>query len=863
MDHVVARAFDQRADENWRAVLASRIGSARVLILLDGCEQVAAACGSLVEELLDACPNLRVLATSRQPLDAEGERVLPLATLRVPDESAPSTLASLLCAGAARLFAESASRASPELVLDGSEAAVGAICRSLGGFPLALELVAPLAETTGLHELASDLQREAAAPGTSASALPGIPPPVATAVNWRLAHLDPVQRRLVEALSGLPGGAGLETLIAVAGAPELHRSETAEALLSLAATSVVSVEVMDGAARYTLRDVLQRHVRDLLVEEGRFDRIGRRRLRFTLSKLSGGEKVLVSGPQQLRWMETLAREEGNWRAALAFALETGDTEAAASLCSELWRYFELSGQHVEGREILSRVLEADPSATTARSHLLDGMGMLAWRCGDYEAADAAFTEALMLADDGLSARLSNHLGLVALFAGHVDQAGRHFETALAGATRLDSPGEVALVQANLALLDIENGRPLEAKRKAGAALALQLALGDRHGQAVSRLHLSIADFFLGQHDSALCEAGEAAAIFTEFGDLRNLSFAFGVCSAALSAEGRSAMALELAGLQAELCRQTGVGLPPGWGERLEAALEPARRDLGPHAPAHEAVGARSDPSSVLALVLGDLDAPTDIPAHSLVVEALGDFRLLRAGRSVELSPQPARLVKLVVAAGRPLHVEEAIDALWPEAAPSTGRTRLRNTLSRLTRAAGRVIVREGESLRLAREVVVDAHRFERAARRALDMLAGGGDPAGALGEARAVIAMYRGDLLVDEPYEAWAHRSRECLRRLMLQLLEDAAEAALAAGEPDEGEALLRVALQMDPLDEARYMQLAQLLASLQRCTAAMQVIEQARAAAQEIGLPLAKPLSQLEYDLRHRQATAPAGRGS
>lgn len=857
LDHVVAGAFGLRAGADWRALLASRIGTARVLILLDGCEHVAADCRSLVEELVDACPNLRVLVTSRYPLGSKAERVLSLDGLGVPDDAACS-MASLLCSDSARLLVESASASSSGLVLDGSEAEVRTICRALGGLPLALELVAPVAAAAGWSETAAALQL-GVAEDRRAIRDPDLPPPVVAAIEWRLSRLDPVERRLVEVLSAFPAGAGLETLVSVAGAPELHRGEAAEALSRLTATAVVSSEVLDGVSRYFLRDVIRRHVRDILVGEGRFEAIGSRRLRFVLGKLAGGEEVLVSGPSQLSWMEALAREEGNWRAALDFALETGDSEAAALLCCELWRYFELSGQLVEGREVLSRVLEANPESPVLRARLLDGLGMLAWRHGDYVAADAALTKALELAHDGMSSRLSNHLGLVALFAGSSERARQHFERALADATNLDSPGEAALVQANLALLAVEDGRPLEAKTRAYAALALQLAVGDRHGQAVSRLHAGIALFYLGEHRSAVSEAGEAAAIFMEFGDARNLAYSLSVCSAALSALGRSAIALELAGLGSELCRQAGVDLPPGWRERLEAALDPARRELGPRASVHERVGALSDPASVIEQMAGELAGRASLPAQSLAIEALGDFRLLRAGRTIELAPQPARLVKLVVSAGRSLHLEEVIDALWPEADLRTGRTRLRNLLSRVNRSAGRVLVREGETVRLAREVVVDADRFEIAARQALDTLASG-DSQSSLRAARAAAELYRGDLFAEEPYEPWVHARREGLRRLMLRLLDSAAEAAQVAGEIEETEVLLRMAIEIDPLNEARYVLLGRLLASLHRPAAALQVIEQARAATGELSIPLAEPLAELEEVLR-RGAGVPATR--
>jgi DNA-binding SARP family transcriptional activator len=173
-----------------------------------------------------------------------------------------------------------------------------------------------------------------------------------------------------------------------------------------------------------------------------------------------------------------------------------------------------------------------------------------------------------------------------------------------------------------------------------------------------------------------------------------------------------------------------------------------------------------------------------------------------------------------------------------------GRNRLRNLLSRVRSAAGEVLVRDGEVIMLESAAEVDAVAFETAARQALSA----GQAGAAL--ARPALARYRGELLPDDRYEAWAARPRERLRGLYLELLDLIAVDAEQRGEFDEAIRQLRRAIEAEPGDEDRHVRLARLLAAQGRAGSARSVIRQARAALDELGLPVSAALRALEATL-------------
>jgi DNA-binding SARP family transcriptional activator len=257
---------------------------------------------------------------------------------------------------------------------------------------------------------------------------------------------------------------------------------------------------------------------------------------------------------------------------------------------------------------------------------------------------------------------------------------------------------------------------------------------------------------------------------------------------------------------------------------------------------------------------GAVVAPTGAPAGRRVT-VLGRFRVTDAGTGTGATDRTppdglgARLVKvLAVAPPAGVAVDEVVELLWPELEPAKGRARLRNVLNRLRTTSGDLVVRAGESVRLAPTVDVDLRRFDALAREAHAAAAAGGDAAG---PARAALALHAGDLLPDSPYDGWAAAPRERLRRRVVELHELLATHERELGRLDAAVRHLERAIALDVYDEERYVLAAELRREQGRHGAAMALLQRARAVVQELGLAPSPRLLQVERSMQHpRSAT-------
>ncbi len=266
------------------------------------------------------------------------------------------------------------------------------------------------------------------------------------------------------------------------------------------------------------------------------------------------------------------------------------------------------------------------------------------------------------------------------------------------------------------------------------------------------------------------------------------------------------------------------------------ALEQAA-DLGqPHVPL---LRERELTEALLALAIETgTPAAQALESGSLpaAVTVLGRFELTRGGRQVALgNSQERRLLKLVAASGGTIHIEQAIEALWPEVDPRAGRNRLRTVLNRLRDAAPEVLLRDGEQLTIGSEVRLDIQRFADEARQALALAAG--DPPAAAAIARSAIARYRGPLLQADPYEAWAQEPREAAQRTMLELLDLCAAAAAGKGDLDEARRFVERTIELAPYEDDRYLKVALILHEQGRKGAALSVLRRARSALAGLGI--------------------------
>ena len=227
----------------------------------------------------------------------------------------------------------------------------------------------------------------------------------------------------------------------------------------------------------------------------------------------------------------------------------------------------------------------------------------------------------------------------------------------------------------------------------------------------------------------------------------------------------------------------------------------------------------------------DLAAPS--PAETTIT-VLGGFEARRAGTILDIpAGRPASLVKLLAVHGGRRPVDAVIESLWAGVEPSSGRKRLRNVLNRLREGVGELVARDGDALVLVDAAAVDAALFER---RALEAFAEPGT-AVSIDRARAALGLYAGDALPDERYEDWAVEPRERLRTRALELLDLLAAGAVRDGDLDEALRLLERAMEIDRLDERRYVRAAELLLQQGRRGRALDVLRASASAMHELGL--------------------------
>ena len=256
-------------------------------------------------------------------------------------------------------------------------------------------------------------------------------------------------------------------------------------------------------------------------------------------------------------------------------------------------------------------------------------------------------------------------------------------------------------------------------------------------------------------------------------------------------------------------------------EAMNAAAEMGVPDL--HARMH---------SRLLEVLAPVLDEGRPVAA-TMNVRMLGGFSVVGADGAVR-TPQPghpATLVKLVALSGMTT-AETAIEWLWPDVDTATGRARLRNVLNRLKERSGALLVRDGDTLRLSDDVVVDVAEFETAATEAFSAAA-----EERVGRARRAVALYAGDLLPGDVYEDWATAHRERLRRRFVSLADAVAADAQERGDTEEAARFLDLALEIEPLDEIRTLRLCEMLHSSGRSMSAAGVAKRCISLLGELGL--------------------------
>lgn len=428
----------------------------QLLLLIDNCEHLIHICAHLTDALLRHCPDIRILTTSREPLDIGGETTRRVPSLKVPDGLA--SVEQMLQCDAAQLFLERARAARPEFMLTSENAQhIAAICQRLDGIPLALELAARRVKMMSVEETAHQLDDSfQLLTGGSRIALPR-QQTLRALIDWSYNLLDTKEKTLLARLSVFSGGWTLNAVESICSdltseAEEaVQQPEVLEVLVRLVDKSLVLYEEeQDSQGRYRLLEILRQYGAEKRHTAPGADLWVERHADWFLDYAERAEPLLT-GPEQANWLTCLEKEHDNFRVALQ-NLPPG--ERRLRLATALWRFWFVRGHLSEGRRSLEEALQVGAEVPVVlRARAWNAAGVFAMTQGDSEAAQAFYLLSLQLyqeiEDEQGTANALNNLALIAHRSGDYPTMQARLEACLPIYRRLNVPALVGVVLNNL------------------------------------------------------------------------------------------------------------------------------------------------------------------------------------------------------------------------------------------------------------------------------------------------------------------------------------------------------------------------------------------------------------------------------
>ncbi len=572
-----------------REALEAHLRGKCVLLVLDNFEHLLGAAPE-VAELIEACPELRVLATGRAPLRVRAEQEYPVAPLEAPGPGRVLDLEGVGVAPAVELFVERARAASPAFELTRHNAAsVAAICRRLGGLPLALELAAARARVMGPAALLSRLDR-ALESGAAARDLPERQRTMRATLDWSYDLLREPEKDLFARLSVFAGGFALEAAEAVGASEGAADKEDVLVLLeNLVEQSLVLAqsegEAGDGV-RYGMLEPVRHYAREKL-ERGagaaEEEEARRRHAEYYLG-LAEEAGPKLRGHEQTIWLPRLEAELGNLRAALSWCVERGEGQRIARVAWASWTYWGLSGRMSEGRRWMEAALGCEPGMPDAsRARLLHIAATLGAAHGDFGSARPANEESMRLfrrlgGDEEGIYLATGTAGLVAAGLGRPEDGLPMLEEAAERALEAKDLWVSSIWSGFAATVALGLGDRSRARRLAERSLSLGREVGAR--ESASLALRTLATIARSEEDLELAGSlfGEGLRLNYEIGERTNIAYFLEGLAEVSAAEGRLERAARLWGAASTLPDTAEVVAYPrvadrAFYERMAAARE--------------------------------------------------------------------------------------------------------------------------------------------------------------------------------------------------------------------------------------------------------------------------------------------------
>jgi len=598
----------------------------RSLLVFDNCEHLLDGCATLCASLLAACPELRVLATSRERLGIEGEQVyelpplaLPIAEAAQPDDVAESEAGSLF-------LARARARRPSFLLTAATATAVAEICRRVDGLPLALELAAARVHSLSVREIADRLNDRFRLLTGGSRTVAARHQTLRAAIDWSYDLLTPAEQAVFERLSVFAGSFSLDAAEAVC-ACSVHPAEDALDVLGrlLDKSLVMSLTAGSGArSRYALLETLRAYSWEKLTARG--DETSTRRAHadhyLYLAELAAAEG---EGSEQAIWLERLDADRGNLRVALQWYGERGEAEPYLRLAGALGWSWQLRGQYSEGLGWLAAAPRAEEGIATATqakalevagqlaglqgkylaaqqqleaslalwrqagdrrgiTHTLNGLANVLYERGEYLPARVLLEESLALAraanDRPAIAANLRDLGYIAQIEASYAAAQALYEEGEALCQEIGDAATLSDFRNALAILAYDRGDFTTARALYAANLAACEAIDYKYGVGLAYINLSLLNHKEGNFGEALDGLRTVLQIAVEAGNERGTGNLLQFLAIVLPDLGQFRRAAQLMGAAEALLATIGCGLSPWYRVEYAAAQTAVRAALG-------------------------------------------------------------------------------------------------------------------------------------------------------------------------------------------------------------------------------------------------------------------------------------------
>ncbi|MGH2360309.1 MAG: ATP-binding protein, partial [bacterium] len=471
--------------------LQEYLADKQTLLLLDNLEQLQQA-PFVVDRLLAASAELKIIATSRERLRLSWEHEFPVPMLDVPQHW-KGDLDALSRNSAVALFVSRCRFVQRDfsLTLENAEA-VATICARLEGLPLAIELAAARIKILSPQEIATRLDDQLRLLRGGPRDAPERHQSLQAAISWSYALLAPEEQRLFRRLAVFRGGFALESAEAIG---DDDQTDVLDALSSLVDKSLLRrIGAPGGATRFLILETIREYGVERLAAEDERSEIRTAHARHFADLADDVEEHLI-GPEEEDWMQRLGRDLENLRAAVEWSLQSDDRSAAVRLGMGFGWLMYLRGYLTEGRARVSQILDKVGDEPHPRARLMFPAGVLAWSLGDFDQAQGWLEGALRLflehGDAKRQAGVSAFLGHVARSRGRIDEANRLHHTALETYRSIGNEKGVAWALYDLGLAARDRGQDDEARALHGQSLALFRKLGYRWGMAWALWNLGV------------------------------------------------------------------------------------------------------------------------------------------------------------------------------------------------------------------------------------------------------------------------------------------------------------------------------------------------------------------------------------